>query len=935
MKKQLCTLVMMLNFVVAMAQQDTINIDAKLSENLKNLSVKQSFSFRNNLKIPLKKVKLLNWVAAYRNQGTSLAKRKIEDRSKVLHFAKPQDLGYLEALSILNYNKRLDYNQENLYLELEKELKPGETVNLDLNYELSLPKISITGYGTSTEKVALKYFFLVPDTFETEAQSTRNYNDIEETENGGTYWKVNLEVPQGFFTESNLVKNNSRFEGSLAIDPEFLITKTETVKIIAENNIKNTEVVFGYSISPLEKSALEFYLPLHLNFLNEKGAYIPPKIFLSEKFKNKENFFGNDDIKFGKFKFQMFSDSQKIDLDYFSIISKKVVQLAAISEKTKDHWFKNGLKSYWENQYLQRFYKDTKLLGALPENAKIFGIKPLKMLTASQLKLTERYGLAYQYITKQNLDQKIGEPFLVLSNFNDMAISSFEMGSLFNYLSDKMSNVKFDNFVKNYLAENQGKIIDTKDFLDQLAVRSNYSSNFLETYINNDLRFNFKIKKFRKIPEGNLVSITKNMDFAIPLKITSEDKNGKKQAFWYDTKEGKNTAEFLIPRQEISKIQLNDEYIFPEYNYRDNYLYTKGIFSNTKKPKIKFLKDIPDPEYNEIYINPRISFNAYDKALIGLNLQNKSLFDQQLLYSFTPFYSSGTGKFTGAAAVAYIFRPKNTFFRSLQIGTSGSYFHYDYDLAYRKFSVYSNLNFTKVLRSTISRSLMFSYDYFSKDLNPEMQQSNEYDRYGLWNLGYGYSDAKLIHEIYFGSNLQLMKNFQKLSAEAFYRWEYAENKKISFRFFGGLFFSNNAKNDLFNFGISRVSNYAFSYNLIGQSATSGLLSQQYIQAEGGFKSYINSSVNQWIASTGVDAHVWKMFNIYADAGLYKNKGHETRFIWDSGVKLKVIPDFLEVYLPVQSSLGFEPSFKDYGKRIRYTLVLNFNAFINHFRRGWY
>ena len=35
----------------------------------------------------------------------------------------------------------------------------------------------------------------------------------------------------------------------------------------------------------------------------------------------------------------------------------------------------------------------------------------------------------------------------------------------------------------------------------------------------------------------------------------------------------------------------------------------------------------------------------------------------------------------------------------------------------------------------------------------------------------------------------------------------------------------------------------------------------------------------------------------------------------SGIKLKVIPDFLEIYFPVQSSLGFEPGFKDYKSRI--------------------
>ena len=85
----------------------------------------------------------------------------------------------------------------------------------------------------------------------------------------------------------------------------------------------------------------------------------------------------------------------------------------------------------------------------------------------------------------------------------------------------------------------------------------------------------------------------------------------------------------------------------------------------------------------------------------------------------------------------------------------------------------------------------------------------------------------------------------------------------------------------------------------------------------------------------VDAHVWRWFNVYADAGVYKNQMQNPQFIWDSGVKVKVIPDFLEIYFPMQSSLGFEPSFKDYGSRIRFTLVLNFSAITGYFRRGWF
>ena len=40
-------------------------------------------------------------------------------------------------------------------------------------------------------------------------------------------------------------------------------------------------------------------------------------------------------------------------------------------------------------------------------------------------------------------------------------------------------------------------------------------------------------------------------------------------------------------------------------------------------------------------------------------------------------------------------------------------------------------------------------------------------------------------------------------------------------------------------------------------------------AEGGFKSYINGSVDQWMLTHNVEANVWKMIDVYADFGVYK------------------------------------------------------------------
>ncbi|WP_228428843.1 gluzincin family metallopeptidase [Chryseobacterium indoltheticum] len=939
MKKFSIGIFLIWGVVQVSAQKDSIYIHAKLSQDRKTLEINQDIVYHNHSDKALNSIKLLNWIAAYNKRGTSLVYRKLEDRNNSLHFAKQEALGKVLELNIKTTENQPvifpNTSEENLFLNLNEALPTGKSIKFQLQYKLQLPDKKFTGYGTSEQDIALKYFFIVPDHFDPENISGRDYHDIEESVNFNTYWSVDFDTPSNSFIQSNLqqIQPNS-FKGYLDSDPEFIISKNNFPTIKVNTDDIKTEIKFGYNISKQDIQNLEFYLPLQLRFIKDKIGFVPEQLFISEKFRAKEDFFGNNDIKFWKFRFKLFSDAENIDLDYFGIISKKILDESIITDKQENHWFKNGLKSYLEIQYLKKFYGDAKLLGNLPETS-LLGIKPLKLFHASRVKLLDRYGLAYQYIMSQNLDQKIDEPFSVLSNFNDMAISSFETGSLFSYSADKMGEEKFNSLLKNYIAENTDKQAYPEDFLDQLA-KEEPSTSYLKGFLKQKNRVNFKLKNFRVNNELLDIKIAKNTDEAIPVKLETQTRSGDRTSYWIETEENEKLKTVSLPSEDIYKITLNNDYIFPEANYRDNFLYTKGLFSNAKKIKFKLIKDIPNPEFNEIYLNPRIRFtNTYDKFLIGVNFKNQSLFDQKFLYSLTPSFSTGTGKMTGSGSVSYSFLPAESVIQRLTFGVSGSYFHYDYDLAYQKNSLYSNINFRKNPRSTVSRGLGISYTYFERDLNAKMIANRDYDKYNLWTVGYGYTDNQMIHEKSFSLSTQGMEDYNKITAEGFYRWEFAPRQKLSLRLFAGYFVRNETRNNTFNYGISRVSDYSFSYNLLGQSASSGILSQQFILADGGFKSFIPGTVNQWITSFNVDSSVWKIFHVYADAGVYKNKNNPTQFIWDSGLKVRLIPDFLEIYLPVQSSLGFEPGFKDYGKRIRYTLVLNLSTIINAARRGWY
>ena len=97
---------------------------------------------------------------------------------------------------------------------------------------------------------------------------------------------------------------------------------------------------------------------------------------------------------------------------------------------------------------------------------------------------------------------------------------------------------------------------------------------------------------------------------------------------------------------------------------------------------------------------------------------------------------------------------------------------------------------------------------------------------------------------------------------------------------------------------------------MGRSEEAGFLSQQIIISEGGFKSqFQNRFANQWMVTANGSVSIWRWIEAYVDAGYYKNRNQEVLFKYDTGIRLNLVHNIFEVYFPLQSSLGFEPSSK--------------------------
>ena len=127
----------------------------------------------------------------------------------------------------------------------------------------------------------------------------------------------------------------------------------------------------------------------------------------------------------------------------------------------------------------------------------------------------------------------------------------------------------------------------------------------------------------------------------------------------------------------------------------------------------------------------------------------------------------------------------------------------------------------------------------------------------------------------------------------------------------------------------------FDYDYIGRSEQTGFFSQQLIIAEAGFKTKVSDSfANQWITALNGSTNIWNWIEVYGDVALFKNKNTDPKLLFDSGIRLNLVPDYFELYFPVYSSNGWDIS-KNYNEKIRFVVTVSTNTLISLFTRKWF
>ncbi|MGL2986814.1 aminopeptidase [Flavobacterium sp. RSSA_27] len=916
-------------------------LTAVVNWNKKTLDVSQEILYFNDSNDTIKSIILNDWNHAYSDISTPLGKRFSDEFYRGFHLSKKEERGGTFNLVIKEANQeemawhRLDNKPDLIELKLKKPLYPKQSIALELNYISKIPNDRFTGIGYSAQKMNLKDWFLSPARYNNH-QFIQNSNvNLEDIANASSSYELTLKVPLHYPVTSDLKIEKVITEGN---STTYYLNDFNRISfslfIEAKNsfsNYKNDSLdiytnLTDKGIDPIQKALIIDRIAHFAK--NTIGTYALDKITVSQSDYEHNPFYGLNQLP--SF-LSPFSNEFIFELQFLKTFLNNYLKNSLRLDQRKDNWIFDGIQVYTMMNYIDTFHPKSKMLG------NIGTIKLLKNYTIANLDFNDQFSYYYMLIARKNLDQALSDPKNSLIKFNEQIASKYRAGLSFRYLNDYLKQDVVPSSITTFFELCKTKLSNGDDLKNILQSKSSKNIDwFFETIVGSRKLIDYKFNTVTKTKDSIRFSIKSKTDVYVPVPIYGTKKGEIVFSQWLDIPQNTDTL-YTIPRANIEKLILNLNNEVPEFNLRNNWKKIDGFFPNNRPIKFVFLKDLEDPYYNQVLYSPVLGFNIYDGFSPGIRFHNKTILNKPFTFDLSPMYSIKAQTFSGSGFFVVNQNNRDSRLYNIRYSLGASYFHYAPDATYLRLNPMVQMQIrSQDLRDNRKQLVVIRHVVVDREKSTIVSDNSQLN-YSVFNAKYINSKTEITNHLSFTSDLQLAKEFGKASVEVDYRKLFSGNRQLNLRLFTGRFLYNTATStDFFSFALDRPTDYLFDYNYYGRSESSGFFSRQFILAEGGFKSKLNTPyANQWLTSCNASFNVWNWIELYGDAGLVKNRGTQAQFVYDSGVRLNLLTDYFELFFPIHSSNGWEIGQANYHQKIRFVITFDPSKLINLFTRKWF
>ncbi len=931
----LFTLFLFFSFFYSVSQHK-MDATIELHEDGRTFTVHQSLLFENQTEESLSYIWLYDWINAFSDKTSPLAKRYAQEYVRKFHFSPDKDRGYTQLEQFYHLEKELSWRRPEgqpdlIEVKLPYLLHPGEQIKINFSYEQRIPEDRFTGFGESNGNLHLKNWLVQPAVH---YKKWLIYSEIDllDLPQQAIDYRIELQLPKLFrpvsaFTETQLInesetratyllkaENFAQTDLYLVQDQGFSTYVTDYVTVVSnieDNNL--SEVVKALII---DRAA---------SFINEQlGAYPHEKILVTEQDYDAMPIYGLNQLP--SF-IRPFPDGFQYDIKFLKAFSTAYLKHSIFINNREDQWILDAIQIALIKDYIDTYYSNVKLLGSL---STFYGIR---WTHAATLDFNKQCDFLLQTMIRQNIDQALTTAQDSLLRFNKKIANPYKAGIGINYLKEYTGAEEINAGKKAFFNNKKLKQTNAAEFNAVLQENSSKDIDwFFDDFAAKNQFIDFKIKKVKKEGDSLEVHLKNRYPNSLPVALYQLD---KKKAIHRDWIEGFGSDTVVkVKNYGARRLAVNYNAEIPELNDRNNYKRVTSLFS--KPIQFRILEDIEDPSKEQLFIIPEFAYNLYDGIFLGPKFYNTSFLPKQFSYSISPKYGTNSGALVGGISTDYTFLFKDSDIFAIRVGAIGNRFSYDQDLFYNRYSLYGTLTYRpKDLRSNVRQFFTLRNVSVAKDEPAEGSLTEP--NYNVVNANYRYQNKNLDHFFTYELDYQVSRDFSKISGTTTYRKLFVNNRQINWRIYGGLFLFNDERDsDFFSFALDRPTDYLFDYNYYGRSEDAGFFSQQFIMAEGGFKAMLEPAfANQWIFTSNVSTTIWNWIFAYGDVGFLKNRKMPTEFVYDSGIRLNLVEDYFELYFPIYSSNGWEVGQGNYAERFRFIVTLDIPTLWRLFTRRWY
>lgn len=957
-------------------QEVNYKIDVTLDDKTHMLKGFMELEYINNSPDTIHELLIHLWPNAYKNAKTAMSKQKIQGGDYFMLWASQKDKGYIDSLEFRINKKKADWMhyegyEDIAYVWLDKLLAPGEKLTLTTPFVVKLPSGSISRLGHVGESYQITQWYPKPAVYDKDGWHEMPYLTQGEFYSEFGSYDVSITLPENYIVgATGDLQTESEIERMEALSklplPEQTFDKRDIIGEDTNGKISiNRKDEFPPSSTKTktlrykQSNVHDFGWFADKRWIVRKGETTLPHtkkkvttwaLFTPQNSAVWENA-GIKAINDGLYYYSLWSGDYPykqctaVDgtisagggMEYPNVTvignaGNEQSLATVIIHEVGHNWFygilgSNERNNAWMDEGINSFFETRTML------ATDTTLSALSAIGLSSAMLTKKLSLndfSYQYMTEElvyllsarnNNDQPMQMPSEYFTGMNYGTIVYKKTALAFNYLMQYLGEDMMNKCMSAYFDTWKFKHPGPDDLRLIFETTSGKDlSWFFDTLVNTTAKLDFKTSAIKKKNGGYDLSIYNKGEIAAPVCVDVLRDNQLKSRTWVESVDPHSWTHTQIAAQRGDVIKLNNLEGIPEYDKNNNTIRTKGVMRRMEPTTFKLLTGIDDPNHSQIFWNPLVGWNNYNKWMLGVQLHNQVLPSRNYNWSFAPMYSISTNNVNGFAKL-------ESYNGKVGFGVRGQKFSYDTYQFLNSKRIYSYMTIVPYIKANLFSSRyeknwsgLFMVELFDIR-NWYKVEGKDFATFDASPLYHDFlPDNKRLNHIRVKANakMKMLRSelrftasveggdytnyalFHQYSASYDYMYHGKTKSKIRTR----LYYGGGNKTMLLNTsGQNGVNDYAYDGLFLGRTENNGILSNQFLKTQGGLAMPISYGFNKHLLSLNaeMDLPIKLPLSIYAGIARGVNNNTKGTTVWVVGANVPLIRNIFEVYLPIAYS----------------------------------